>query len=61
MCMLIHNKHIKRHQNVTTFKKRGMATSRLSNNTTLSSSKNDRRQVEARIRALQQRTSAYLS
>jgi len=38
-----------------------MATSRLSNNTTLSSSKNDRRQVEARIRALQQRTSAYLS
>ncbi len=38
-----------------------MATSRISNTTTLSSSKNERRQLEARIRALQQRTSMYLS
>lgn len=34
-----------------------MAVSRISTNTTLTSSKNERRQVEARIRALQQRTS----
>jgi len=38
-----------------------MATSRISTNTTLTSSKNERRQVQARIRALQQRTSEYLS
>ncbi len=38
-----------------------MATSRISTNTALSSSKNERRQVQARIRALQQRTSEYLS
>ncbi|CAF1141623.1 unnamed protein product [Rotaria sordida] len=35
-----------------------MATSRISTSTTLSSSKNERRQVQARIRALQQRTNA---
>jgi hypothetical protein len=34
-----------------------MATSRISNNTTLSSSIHEHRQVQARIRALQQRTS----
>ena len=38
-----------------------MATSRVSNSTTLSSSKNDRRQAQARIRALQQRTSVCLT
>jgi hypothetical protein len=38
-----------------------MATSRISTNTTLTSSKNECRQVQARIRALQQRTSKYLS
>ncbi len=37
-----------------------MATSRFSTNTTLSSSKNERRQVQARIRALQQRTSKFI-
>ncbi|CAF4427059.1 unnamed protein product, partial [Rotaria sp. Silwood2] len=35
-----------------------MATSRISTSTTLSSSKNERRQVQARIRAIQQRTNA---
>ena len=38
-----------------------MATSRISNTTALSASKNERRQVEARIRALLQRTSKNLS
>jgi hypothetical protein len=38
-----------------------MATSRISNSTYLSPSKNERRQAQARIRALQQRTSKSLS
>ena len=38
-----------------------MATSRISINTTLSSSRDERRQIQARIRALQHRTSEYLS
>jgi hypothetical protein len=37
-----------------------MATSRISNNTSLSSSIRERRQVQARIRALQHRTSEWL-
>lgn len=36
-----------------------MAASRVSVSTSLSSSRNDRRQVQARIRALQQRASEF--